>query len=355
MTNPVDEKKIDETLGEYIRRARLSRGMTVEELSAVTKIAVPLVKAIEESNWKFFPVAAYVRGYLNSVCLKLNLDQKLVLSMYAAETGAKTEIFEAVEPTQFMETVSTVTIEAVSKKKKNKTVPIVVGCIIVFFLIVSHFLGKASEEETAQAGESMDYAEESVEQQDEGIPDGAEAVVEEKSKPAAKKADPSTESVSQAVVDEAVRKSDLPASATIFISSTSKTDEKAAAPAKPAAAAPAKVEPAKPVAAPAPAPASKPVAGGPTSFVIIGSGVAESWVGVKHHQSDTTYYRQTTMNEADKKFTCESNDSLYIVIGEPKAIKQMLINGVETQIPVMKRYGSTTRFRLFNGKLIEIE
>lgn len=58
----VEEKRPEERLGEYIARVRESRGMSVEELSAATKVAVSYVKSIEAGDWKAFPVAAYVRG-----------------------------------------------------------------------------------------------------------------------------------------------------------------------------------------------------------------------------------------------------------------------------------------------------
>ena len=66
MSNPA-EKSPDEKLGAFIARVREERGMSVEELSAATKVSVAYIKSIEAGDWKAFPVAAYVRGYLHSI------------------------------------------------------------------------------------------------------------------------------------------------------------------------------------------------------------------------------------------------------------------------------------------------
>ncbi|MDY6263383.1 MAG: helix-turn-helix domain-containing protein [Fibrobacter sp.] len=328
MSNPA-EKSPDEKLGAFIARVREERGMSVEELSAATKVSVAYIKSIEAGDWKAFPVAAYVRGYLHSICNKLNLNQQQVLKAYVAESGAPVDNdFEDVSNDQKL-----APLNEGESKKKNLVVPVVLVLLVLAFLVVSHFLDleslttkQASEQ---QPSENVPAAvEDSMTQE---IPDGAEAVPADSVVSDSVAKDSSANrfdvnaTVSQAVVDEAVKKSDLPASATIFISSDSKKDSVA-------------VEE---------APKTK-----KTNFLLVGSGDALSWVGLKRHEDSNSFLKEANISKAGVKMVYNTNDTLCVTIGEPKAIAKMYLNGVETPLPEMK-FGRVTRFRVFGGRIVK--
>ena len=328
MSNPA-EKSPDEKLGAFIARVREERGMSVEELSAATKVSVAYIKSIEAGDWKAFPVAAYVRGYLHSICNKLNLNQQQVLKAYVAESGAPVDNdFEDVSNDQKLAPLKDGEI-----KKKSMAVPVVLVLLVLAFLVASHFLDLESltmkQTGEQQPAENVPAAvEDSMTQE---IPDGAEAVPADSlvSDSAAK--DSAADrfavdaTVSQAVVDEAVKKSDLPASATIFISSDSKKDSVA-------------VEE---------APKTK-----KTNFLLVGSGEALSWVGLKRREDSNSFLKEANISRAGVKMVYNTNDTLCVTIGEPKAIAKMYLNGVETPLPEMK-FGRVTRFRVFGGRIVK--
>lgn len=328
MSNPA-EKSPDEKLGAFIARVREERGMSVEELSAATKVSVAYIKSIEAGDWKAFPVAAYVRGYLHSISNKLNLNQQQVLKAYVAESGAPVDNdFEDVSNDQKLAPLKDGEI-----KKKSMAVPVVLVLLVLAFLVASHFLDLESlalkQTGEQQPAENVPAAvEDSMTQE---IPDGAEAVPADSlvSDSAAK--DSAADrfavdaTVSQAVVDEAVKKSDLPASATIFISSDSKKDSVA-------------VEE---------APKTK-----KTNFLLVGSGEALSWVGLKRHEDSNSFLKEANISKAGVKMVYNTNDTLCVTIGEPKAIAKMYLNGVETPLPEMK-FGRVTRFRVFGGRIVK--
>jgi len=328
MSNPA-EKSPDEKLGAFIARVREERGMSVEELSAATKVSVAYIKSIEAGDWKAFPVAAYVRGYLHSISNKLNLNQQQVLKAYVAESGAPVDNdFEDVSNDQKL-----APLNEGESKKKNLVVPVVLVLLVLAFLVASHFLDleslttkQASEQ---QPSENVPAAvEDSMTQE---IPDGAEAVPADSVVSDSVAKDSSANrfdvnaTVSQAVVDEAVKKSDLPASATIFISSDSKKDSVA-------------VEE---------APKTK-----KTNFLLVGSGEALSWVGLKRHEDSNSFLKEANISKAGVKMVYNTNDTLCVTIGEPKAIAKMYLNGVETPLPEMK-FGRVTRFRVFGGRIVK--
>ncbi|MCQ2124048.1 MAG: helix-turn-helix domain-containing protein [Fibrobacter sp.] len=324
MSNQVEEKRPDERLGEYIARVREARGMSIEELSSVTKLTVANVKAIEASDWKSFPVAAYVRGYLNSISAKLNLDQKQVLQAYSAEMGlAQSHEFDDVSSHS---KIAPVTED--ETKKKSKAVPIVLVILVLAFLVASRFLDleALAEQKAAPAPAAEPVAvEDSTEQQE--IPDGAEVVPADSLQKDSVVVDSSAkkvDGVSQAVVDEALKKSDLPASATIFISSDSKkTADSVVAPVT-----------------------------NKTNFVLIGSGEALSWVGLKRREDSNSFLKEANIARAGVRMVYNTMDTLCVTIGEPKAVSKMLLNGVETPLPEMK-FGRVTRFRVYGGQIVK--
>ena len=328
MSNPA-EKSPDEKLGAFIARVREERGMSVEELSAATKVSVAYIKSIEAGDWKAFPVAAYVRGYLHSISNKLNLNQQQVLKAYNAESGAPVQNdFEDVSGGQKLAPLKDGEI-----KKKSMAVPVVLVLLVLAFLVASHFLDLESlatkQSSEQQPAENVPAAVEDLMTQE--IPDGAEAVpVDSLGSDSAAK-DSAVDrfavdvTVSQAVVDEAVKNSDLPASATIFISSDSKKDSVA-------------VEE---------APKTK-----KTNFLLVGSGEALSWVGLKRREDSNSFLKEANISRAGVKMVYNTNDTLRVTIGEPKAIAKMYLNGVETPLPEMK-FGRVTRFRVFGGRIVK--
>lgn len=318
--NFVEDKMSAERLGDYIARIREARGMSHQELSNVTKVTVNYLKAIEAGEWKSFPVEAYVRGYLNSICAKLNMNPKKVLAWYAEEIGAPSnDDFKDVSDHGKIAPVAEGEI-----KKGNKVVFIVIALIGLAFLVASHFLdvGNFEFSKNEPAADSLVAAEDSTEQPE--IPDGAEKVSEDSVQAVvvdSVKKDSVVTSVSQAVVDEAVKKSDLPASATIFISSDSKKDSVAV-------------------------PTNK------TSIELIGSGESTSWIGMKNRENADRFVKEANISKAGMKMAYSTEDTLFVTIGEPKAISKMLLNGVETALPEV-RFGRVVKFRVFGGQIIK--
>ena len=332
MSNPTEEKRPDEKLGQFIARVRESRRMTVEELADAIKLGVQYIKAIEADDWKVFPVAAYVRGYLRSISNKLNLDADEVLRAYSIECGGTAEpVFE-----KSSSEIKLSPLKEGEIKKKSYAVPVVILLLVLAFLVASHFLDLESlalkQMQEQQPAEAEPVAVEASMTQE--IPDGAEAVpadslvADTSAKDSAEKLFSVNATVSQAVVDEAVKKSDLPASATIFISSDSKKDS-------------ATVE------VPADAPKTT-----KTNFLLVGSGEALSWVGLKRREDANSFLKEANISRAGVKMVYNTNDTLCVTIGEPKAIAKMYLNGKETALPEMK-FGRVTRFRVFGGRIVK--
>ena len=333
MSNPVEDKRPDERLGAYLARAREAKSMTVADLATATRLSEKNISLIEAGDWEAFPVQAYLRGYLNSVSTKLGLDSKRVLDWYAAENGSKfASLLTDLSDGNPGKPSGSAEGEGGSKGKVIVIILVVIGLALV---VASKFLKDVTPVQNAPEPVKTEVVEEepAVETPAE-MPEGAEAVPADSMNadtsaaqvaPAdtAKAAPAKDQPISQAVVDEAIKKSDRPASATIFLSSDSKTEEAKAAP-----------------------------AGASSKLILVASGEMRTWIGIKHNEDDTSFLKESNLSKAGTRMVYESSDTLYVVVGEPRAISKFYLNGKDVPLPGMK-FGRVTKFRVFGGKVIE--
>ena len=333
MSNPIEDKRPDERLGAYLARAREAKSMTVADLATATRLSEKNISLIEAGDWKAFPVQAYLRGYLNSVSVKLGLDSKRVLDWYAAENGSKfASLLTDLSDGNPGKSSGSAEGEGGSKGKVIVIILVVIGLALV---VASKFLKDVTPAQSAPEPVKTEVVEEepAVETPTE-MPEGAEAVPADSMNadtsaaqvaPAdtAKAAPAKDQPISQAVVDEAIKKSDRPASATIFLSSDSKTEEAKAAP-----------------------------AGASSKLILVASGGVRAGIGGKHSGYDTSGPKESTLSGAGTRMVDDAADTLYVVVGEPGATSKFYLTGKEVPLPGMK-FGRVTKFRVFGGKVIE--
>ena len=71
-----------ETLGEFLKREREFRNISLEGLAQSTKIGVHLLKAIEEDHLDLLPKGAFIRGFLKTYSRAVGLNSDDVLLRY---------------------------------------------------------------------------------------------------------------------------------------------------------------------------------------------------------------------------------------------------------------------------------
>lgn len=69
-------------LGYILRKTRLERKISLDDLQEVTKIRKRYLEAIEEGNYKVLPGSFYVRAFIKSYAEAVGLDPTEVLNMY---------------------------------------------------------------------------------------------------------------------------------------------------------------------------------------------------------------------------------------------------------------------------------
>lgn len=73
------------TFGEELRRERLIREVSLEEISSATKISVRLLTALESSDVKKLPAPVFTRGFIRSYSRHLGLDPEEMVNAYRAD------------------------------------------------------------------------------------------------------------------------------------------------------------------------------------------------------------------------------------------------------------------------------
>ena len=77
--------------GEHLKREREMRGVSLEEISAATRIAPRFLLALENEQWDQLPGGVFNRGFIRAVARFLGLDEDSLVSEYALETKGRAE------------------------------------------------------------------------------------------------------------------------------------------------------------------------------------------------------------------------------------------------------------------------
>lgn len=73
--------------GEHLKRERELRGVSLEEVSAATRISTKFLVAIEHGQWEHLPGGAFNRGFIRSASKYLGLDEENMVAEYSLETN----------------------------------------------------------------------------------------------------------------------------------------------------------------------------------------------------------------------------------------------------------------------------
>jgi cytoskeletal protein RodZ len=70
------------TLGAYLRRGRERSGLSVDAISAGSRIVPRLVEALETDRQDLLPAPVYVRGFIRAYCEQIGADTDEALRLY---------------------------------------------------------------------------------------------------------------------------------------------------------------------------------------------------------------------------------------------------------------------------------
>ena len=89
---PVDEAEVAEApevcVGDRLREARTAAGMTLEQVSATTRIRVPLLRELEADRLGPPANAVYTRGHIRAIAAAVGVDPAPIVEDFDARIGA---------------------------------------------------------------------------------------------------------------------------------------------------------------------------------------------------------------------------------------------------------------------------
>lgn len=75
--------------GEFLREAREAQGLSIEDVSRITRINPPMLRALEDSQLEKLPAQVIVRGFIRSYCKVVGIDAVQALDLYDQEIGPR--------------------------------------------------------------------------------------------------------------------------------------------------------------------------------------------------------------------------------------------------------------------------
>ncbi|MCX5721959.1 MAG: DUF4115 domain-containing protein [Nitrospirae bacterium] len=77
-----------ESIGEFFRQVRETKGLTIDEVAAKTRIRTDFVKALEDGNFAKLPDQVFARGFVRSYARSLGLDEDDAIQRFVQSAGA---------------------------------------------------------------------------------------------------------------------------------------------------------------------------------------------------------------------------------------------------------------------------
>ncbi|MFB7587875.1 helix-turn-helix domain-containing protein [Streptomyces sp. NPDC056169] len=85
-TFPADDR---DSIGRALQQARIAAGLTVEEVSASTRVRIPIVHAIEEDDFSRCGGDVYARGHIRTLARAVGIDPADLIEQYDADHGGR--------------------------------------------------------------------------------------------------------------------------------------------------------------------------------------------------------------------------------------------------------------------------
>ncbi len=77
-----------DSIGEFFKQVRETKGLTVEEVALKTRIRADFVRAIEDGNYAKLPDQVFARGFVRSYARSLGLDEEDAIQRFVQSAGS---------------------------------------------------------------------------------------------------------------------------------------------------------------------------------------------------------------------------------------------------------------------------
>ena len=120
-----------DSIGDFFKQVRETKGLTVDEVASKTRIRTDFVKALEEGNFAKLPDQVFARGFVRSYARSLGLDEDDAIHRFIQSAGAFYEKQDERERLKVRQA------EEERKRRANrKAVAIAIGIAILTLVIL---------------------------------------------------------------------------------------------------------------------------------------------------------------------------------------------------------------------------
>lgn len=77
-----------ESVGEFFKQVRETKGLTVDEVASKTRIRADFIKALEDGNFARLPDQVFAKGFVRSYARSLGLDEDDAIQRFVQSAGA---------------------------------------------------------------------------------------------------------------------------------------------------------------------------------------------------------------------------------------------------------------------------
>ena len=120
-----------ESVGEFFRQVRETKGLTIDEVASKTRIRSDFVKALEEGNFAKLPDQVFARGFVRSYARSLGLDEEDAIHRFAQSAGAFYDKQEERERLKVRQAE-----EERRRKANRKAVGVAIGIAVVTLVVL---------------------------------------------------------------------------------------------------------------------------------------------------------------------------------------------------------------------------
>jgi cytoskeletal protein RodZ len=124
-------------LGQLLKKARLEKGISLEDMQETTKIRKRYLEAIEDGNYKVLPGNFYVRAFIKSYSESVGLDPNEVLSLYRNVIPVS-KVENQVEPTPRKRTG----VKTNDRWSKRVTTLVFISFLCFILILMYYFIEK---------------------------------------------------------------------------------------------------------------------------------------------------------------------------------------------------------------------
>lgn len=120
-----------ESVGEFFKQVRETKGLTVDEVASKTRIRSDFVKALEDGNFAKLPDQVFARGFVRSYARSLGLDEEDAIHRFVQSAGAYYEKLDERERLKVRQ------VEEERKRQANrKAVAVAIGIAVLTLIFL---------------------------------------------------------------------------------------------------------------------------------------------------------------------------------------------------------------------------